>query len=481
VGQRTKHVFINIIWSGVERFSFILIQLISTLVIARFITPSDFGLVSILLIFNTIGYAFVESGFGQALIREKHVDEIDFNSVFYFNILVSVIVYSILFLSSPLIASFFSQPKLELISKIVFISIPIYSLGIVHQTIMVRESKFKNLSLVSILASGFSGLIAIICAYILKNYWAIVIQVISYSFLRLLFFFIFSRWKPQFIFSWVRVNKLFPFSINLLLTTIIGVFFDNLYSLIIGKFYSSSVLGNYSQARRMQQLPTATITSMLLTVFYPLFADMQYESAKLKEVFLKSLSIILYIISPLMCFLAISADYLFPLLLTDKWSGAILFFKILCITGIFYPIHIFNINLLKAIGESKAYLIIEVINKVIMMFFLLFAYKLDIISLVVSQVIYYVVVVIFLDLSFCGKKVGINFLDQLKVIMPVVFASISSVVITYILMLNIKFFSNLISTLMVFIFGSFIYYGISIIFKLESRLHLISVIKNLKN
>lgn len=414
-------------WSFLERILPIFFQLVTTILLARALMPSDFGVISVLFIFNALSLVIIDSGFSQALIRSPEVSDIEYNSIFIFNATISILIYLGLALSAPYIANFFKNEDLNSVALVYFLNIPISSFGIVSMAVLYRKLNFKEIALCSIVSAIISSAIALTMSYYYKSYWALVYQTLSCSLIKAILLLTFGKWRFKLEFSLQSIQKHIPFSINLLGTGISAAIFDNLYSIVLGYKFSVIDLGNYTQAKRIQHLLPSTITSIAMNVFFPRFSQIQKDKAKLKVAFIKSQANLLNIICIVMGCLFVSVDDLFPILLTEKWNDSIFFFKALCLVGILFPVHISNVNILKVTGNGSLCFKLEIFNKIIMVFFLSISIKWGIKGVIYGQLLYYLVTVFCIDIVHSAKEIGVGFRDQLTSILPVFSSLILSV------------------------------------------------------
>ncbi|NMH89333.1 lipopolysaccharide biosynthesis protein [Flavivirga algicola] len=445
----------GVLWSGLEKFTTLFIQLISTLIIARVISPVDFGLIGMLAVFMAVAQIILDSGFGQALIRKKDATNRDYSSVFYLNIVLGIILYTIFYFSSPFIAYFFNEPDLELISKIAFIIIPINALGLIQFTILNKDLNFKKLSKVAILSAFISGVLGVTIAFYCMNVWALVAQSIFFYFLRTVFLWVFSSWRPIRKFSIDSIKEMYSFSLNLLLTGLIGSIFNNLYSVVIGKVYSPIDLGYFSQADRFQKIPSTSITGVIQSVTFPILSKVQNQDQRLRKGYLKIIGVAFFIIAPIMMFLMIISESLFDILLTSKWHTASIYFKYFCIIGALYPLSSINLNILNIKGKGKLILKLEIFRKLLLCLILAVTFQISMMALMYGSVLYSICQLI-LNSYFSGKQISLSLKRQLLNLSPIVIAVLPAIGITIIL----NMFSNDIHKLVLMLFQFVIFFGI---------------------
>lgn len=431
-----KQLASNTLWKYLELVSVSGIQLLSTFVLARFLTPADYGIIGMVVVFTALANVFIESGFSQALIREKEVTRIDYSTILYFNIIASILIYILLFFSSDLIAKFYSEPQLSNICKVTFLVLPINAFGIIQNAKLQRELRFKKICMISIISIVVSCIISIWVAYMLRNVWALVIQNVLIMLCKTFLFWITTDFIPLLKFSKRSFRKYFHFSKNLLLSSLIGTIFNNIYTLIIGKKYSTTDLGFYSQADRIKNLASHTTTQVIQSVSYPILSKQNNETGNIKNVYKDIISIALIFVGFIMSLLIGCAQDLFEFLMgNSEWREAGVFFILLGINGILYPLHCINQNILMVKGDSRTVLWLEITRRAIMIIILLITSRFDIHYFVFGLTIYSIVL-LFINLHFCGKPIEYTIIEQLKDIYPVLIRFVI-MIITMILIGNI--------------------------------------------
>lgn len=407
----------NTIWNSVERFSNMGIQLLCTFILARYLTPSDYGIIGMLAVFNAVANSFIDSGFGLSLIREKMVSREDYSTILYFNVVLSMFFYIALYLCSGLIADFYNQPILVDLSKVVFLMLPFQAVGLVQNTILQKELKFKKLCIISISSSIISAIVAIIFAYIYENVWALAIQMVLSQFLRSLFLWISTDFVPILKFSKVSFAKYFAFSKDILISGLIGNIIGNIQSILIGKYYSASDLGFYSQADRIKTIASTSTTGVIQNVTYPTLAKVYNDGGDLKGAYKKVIMItILFVGSVMSLLMGISSD-LFGILMGSQWREAGVYFLLLGISGLLFPLHSVNQNILLVKGESKKILYLEISRKCIMLIIVFITIHFNV-YLFAAGLSIYSFLLLFLNLSVCGKPIGYGIWSQLRDVSP---------------------------------------------------------------
>lgn len=403
----------GVIWSAVERFASQGVEFIFGILIARLLLPEDYGVIAMLNIFLAISRTFIDSGFETALIRKADRTETDFSTVFYFNIAVSAICYLILWIASPFIADFYDTPLLESVTKVVALNLIFNALAGIQSAKLSIEIDFKSRANVSLIHACVSGAVGLWLAFKGYGVWALVAQSLSAAAVRTVTLWVIVRWKPRFVFSKKSFKELFSFGSKLLAVGLMNTMFNNIYSIVIGKFYSSSSLGVYSKANSLSQFPSSNVTGVFQSVLFPVLSSIQDDERRMLDVYKRFLRISSFVVFPLMIGLAAVADPLIRILLTDKWEGSIYLLQILCFSTIWAPVIAVNTNLLKVKGRSDYFLKVEVINRIIGVVILCLTIPFGLV-----QMCYGVVVATFLSVclnSYYTKKlIGYGFLSQLK-------------------------------------------------------------------
>lgn len=471
---------IGIMWNALELLSGKFIQIVITIILARILTPEDFGIIALLVIFTELSKVLLDSGFSQALIRRDNNSDIDYNSVFYFNIFIGIIIYIILFVSAPFISDFYEYPALTDISRIIFLTIIINSFSVVQNAIVIKDMNFKILAKRTIISNFVAGLIAVYLAYEDFGVWALVNQMIIISILRVILLWSSSPWKPSLSFSTSPIKELFPFSKNILFSGFIDVLASNIQVLLIGKFYSQAEIGFYSQAKLLSTIPSQTLTSIVKNVTFPSMSKIKDEKEKLKTVFRKIISLSVYIVFPFMLVLIAIAEVLIPLLLGNKWIPAIDYFMLLCIIGAIYPLYTINQNIFLASGNSKLLLNVSIAKRVITILSILITIKFGVLTLVIGQVISTVINTL-ITMYYSGKEIDYTLKEQFEDLQKIFYISIIMFTIIYyldkIIFINDPYIYILIKILIAF----FTYILFSFIFRIPAILEIKDILLKIKN
>lgn len=412
--KTTKGLF----WSSVERFSNQGMSFFFSVILARMLAPSDFGIIAMITIFFAVAQSFVDSGFSNALVRKTDRREEDFSTCFYFNIGVGIIAYIVLFLIAPLVASFYNQPILSPIIRITGLGVVLNSLCVVQQALFTIKIDFKSQAKVTLSATIISGIVGVVLAYQGYGVWALVWQGVVLSLVRMGLLWLMSKWRPKAGFSKDSFHYLFGYGSKLLASGLLDTIYNNIYPIVIGKFYSPAQLGNYSRALSFAQLPSSNITSILQRVTFPVLSTIQDDIPRLQANYRRLLKLSAFIIFPLMTGLAAVAFPMIRLILTPKWEGCSLYLQIICFALMWYPIHAINLNLLQVKGRSDLFLHLEIIKKIVGVCIMCITIPLGITAMCIGMVASSLIS-LFINTYYTGKLINIGCLKQMRDLTPI--------------------------------------------------------------
>lgn len=352
-------------WSFVDNIANTGVSFLVGIILARLLTPEEFGILGMITIFIAISNSIVDSGFSNALIRKNNATRIDYNTVFYFNLVIGILFYGILYLASPAISKFFNEPQLIPVTRVMGSILIINALGIIQRTLLVKQVDFKTQTKVSIIASVSSGIIGIVMAIGGLGVWSLVGQQITRQFLNTLFLWVFSRWRPEIEFSIQSFKELFEFGSKLLVSGLLDTIYKNIYYIVIGRFYSAAQLGQYTRAEQFNTIFSSNLTSIVQRVSYPVLSSIQDEPERLKTAYTKIIKSTMLITFACMLGLAAVAKPFILILIGEKWITSIGYLQIICFAGMLYPLHAINLNILQVKGRSDIFLKLEIIKKTI--------------------------------------------------------------------------------------------------------------------
>lgn len=372
MGQNSNKLIIsNFVWRFSERCGAQLVTFIVSIVLARILAPSDYGKVALITVFTTIMQVFVDSGLGTALIQKKDADDLDFSSVFYFNFVICIILYAVMFVTAPMIATFYSDISLIPIIRVISLTIIISGVKGIQQSYVSRKMMFKRFFYSTLGGTIFSAFFGITLAYVGFGVWAIVIQQLSNTAIDTLILWLTVKWRPKKMFSWNRLKCLLSFGWKMLASALLDTLYNNIRSLIIGKLYSSSDLAFYNQGDKLPSVIVNNINASIDSVLLPTLANEQDDRERVKNMTRRAIKVGTFIMAPLMMGLAFCTSDVVRLILTEKWLPCVPFLQIFCITYMFYPIHTANLNAIKAMGRSDLFLKLEIAKKIVGLFLLL--------------------------------------------------------------------------------------------------------------
>ena len=353
-----------------ERIGTKVVQFSLQLLLARLLVPEDYGLCALLLAFINIATVFVNSGLNTALIQKKEADSLDFSSVLYLSLSISVILYVILFFLSPFIADFFNDKRLSLLMRVLAVSLIIGAFNSVQLSVLTRNMQFRKLFIANLLGMIVSAVVSIVMAMNGFGVWSIVIQYLINRLVVTLALFALVRWMPKLEFSWIRIKSLFSFGWKCMTTNFLSTIVTDIYIAVVGKFYPKSQLGVYDTGNKIPATISETFSSSLGNVLFPAFSKLQNDIPQLRAIVAKSNKISSFLIAPIMFAIIASAHPIISILLTDKWIGAVPFLQMACLLYALYPLHIANISAISAIGRSDVTLKCGIQKKIVDLSFL---------------------------------------------------------------------------------------------------------------
>ena len=468
----------GIMWSAIERFSLQGVQFIIQIILARLLLPSDYGMIGMLAIFLQVAQVFIDSGFTNALIQKKDRTEEDFATVFYFNILVAVLFYGILFFSASLIADFYNMPTLVLVIRFIALSLIINALSAIHRTKLIISVNFKTQSKISLGAAFISGVIGIWMAYVGCGVWALVWQTLLNSIILTILFYCLVHWKPLHTFSKSSFERLFNFGSKLLISSLINTVYRNLYTIVIGKKFSVVELGYYTRAEQFAIFPSNNLNALVSRVAYPILSSIQDDDKCLTNAYRNYIRLSSYIIFPLMVGLLVLANPIISLLLTDKWSGVVILLQILCLDWMFDHLSQINLNLLWVKGRSDLSLRLEIIKKTIAIFILFVSIPFGLEVMCWGRVIYSLIAT-YLNTYYTNSLIDLTLKLQVKDVFP---SLILSFIMGGIVFICISFFeTDIVKIVIGCITGMSFYILLSFLFKLDSFFCILTLIIKTKN
>lgn len=413
MSELKKQTISGVKWNAIGRFSTQGVSFVIGLLLARKLSPSDYGVVGMLGIFFAIAQTFIDSGFGSALIRKKDCSDADFSTAFYFNIAVGIISFITLFLSAPYIARFFNTPILLDVTRVLSVNLFINSLTIVQHAKLNAAIDFKSQAKVSLLSTLVSGGVGLSMAYLGFGVWSLVYQSVSLAIVRAILLWHMTQWRPQRVFSRESFQYLFGFGSKILSASLLHTVYANLTTILIGKFYTAKDLGYYSRGESLATLPSSNITSILQSVTYPILSKIQDDDARLIQAYRKYISMTSMVIFFGMCLLAALAKPFILTLLTEKWANSIIYLQVFCFAWMFDHLCALNLNILYVKGRTDLVLRLEIIKKIISITMIIASIPFGVLAICISRAIYTQIAVI-INTYYTGKLYGLGYLDQVR-------------------------------------------------------------------
>lgn len=426
MGELKDKAVSGVKWNAIGRFSTQGVNFVIGLILARLLSPSDYGVVGMVGIFFAIAQTFIDSGFGSALIRKNDCTDTDYSTAFYFNILVGLVCCILLCIASPFIADFFNTPILKDLIKVMSLNMLIGSFAIVHGTKLTHAVDFKSQSIVNLLTAVLSGSMGIFMAYKGFGVWSLVFQQLIATILRVLFLYIATKWVPKREFSKDSFKCLFNFGSKILTASLLHTIYANMTTMIIGKFYSAIDLGYYTRGESLAKYPSTNITSVLQTVTYPVLSKIQDDDEQLIRAYRKLISMTSLVIFFGMFLLIAMAKPLIITLLTDKWQDAIVYLQVFCFAYMFDHICALNLNILYVKGYSNLVLKLEIIKKAISISMIIAAVPFGVLAVCIARALYSQVAVI-INTYYTGKLFGLGYFKQVKDFSKYLLSSIVSI------------------------------------------------------
>lgn len=455
----------GVTWSAVEKFARQGLMTLFTILIARQLSPSDYGLVAMLNIFLAVAQLFVDSGFVEALIRKQDRTEVDFSTTFWFNIGIAFIIYAILYVLSPLIAYFYNEPLLEEILVWVSLVFVINSFRVVQQAKLSIALNFRCQTWITMIAISVSGGVGLWMAYNEFGVWTLVWQPLLQNFLNVLLLWISAGWMPSLTFSKKSFRELFGFGSKLLITRTLHTLYTNGSYLLVGKFYSPALTGLYSQSVQMTSFLPVSVSDVVARVAYPIECELQHDDDALQRIFYRFLRMNAFIVFPLMAGLAAMAEPVVRLLLTDKWMDAVPLMQILCFGWMWQPFSVATWQILNAKNRSDYYLKSEIIKKIIAFVILISSMFFGITMVCIGWVIYCVIDLYIITLYTKRLIPCISYKGEMRVLLPILLRSLLMGGIVYSLRYLID--SDLLLIVFGILSGFIVYAGISSLTKSE--------------
>lgn len=465
----------GIVWTSANQFVNYGLQFVVGIIMARLLTPSDFGITAIPAIFIAVASVFSEAGFSNALIRKNEISDNDLSTAFYYSLFVGLFCYLILFISSPIIADFYNIPILKPLMRVTALSFLLSSLMTPQNVILKRKLDFKSISVINIISKIIGSFAGIILAYIGMGLWSLVALTIISNVISCILMWIFVRWHPSKLWSKESFQYLWNYGNKIMLIGVMDQVFQNISQAVIGKIYNSAQLGVYNRAYSFAYLPSQQITGVIQNVSFPILSKIQNDKMRLSINYRRLLKSSAYIVFPIMLMVATLAKPLVIVLLTEKWIECVPYLRLVCLWGMWYPIHAINLNLLQVVGRTDLSLRLEIIKKIILVIFLVVTLPMGIYVYLLGCIVNSMIVLA-INTYFTGKIINVGYFKQMKDLTPILLLSLISCIITY---TAISFIDNVMLQLTfgLLLWGS-AYGSFSLLFHREQLIDIIKLIRN---
>lgn len=472
-----NRILTNFIWRFAERSGAQLVTFVVSIVLARILAPEDYGTIAIVTVFTTILQVFVDSGLGTALIQKKDADDLDFSSVFYFNLALCIVLYVGMYAAAPLIADFYQDLTLVPIIRVISLTVVVSGLKNVQQAYVSRNMQFRLFFFSAIGGTVISAILGIVMANMGFGVWALAAQQLSNVAINTMILWVTVKWRPKWMFSWERLKGLLGYGWKLLVSALLDTGYQNLRNLIIGRVYSKMDLAYYDQGDKFPKVIVTNINTATDSVLLPAMSVEQDNPQRVKLMTRRAIKTSTYIMAPLMMGLAFCAEPIVSLVLTDKWLPCVPFLRIFCITYMFWPIHTANLNAIKAMGHSDWFLKLEIIKTAICLAVLLVAMQFGVMAIAYSALLTSVLSQI-INAWPNKKMLQYGYLEQVRDFAPGVLLALGMGLCVYAVGL-LPLPTAVMLAIQIFL-GAAIYIGVSAALKLEEFRYLLDIVKSFR-
>lgn len=404
-------------WSAIDNVAQYAVSFVVSIVLARLLSPDDYGLLGIIAIFTAICTAIIEGGLTNAIIRKKVPSQDDYNTLFFLNLMLSLFLYLVIFLCSPLIANFFGREELVALTRASSLSMVIGALAIVQQTRLTKRIDFKTQTKITIIASVVSGIVGIGMALLGFGVWALVAQTLSSQLLRTILLWVYNHWIPQLRFSVASFKELFGFGWKLMVSQLLNTLWQELYQVVVGRFYSPATLGQYTRAKGFSQLFSKNLTGVIQRVSFPVLSDIQDDKPRMINAYRRIIRTTMFVTAICMIMLGAISEPLLYCLIGPKWHEAATYLPLICLAASLYPLHAINLNMLQVQGRSDLFLGLEIIKKIIALGPLFIGAFVGIMPMLYSNLVVGIISFL-LNSYYSGKLLNYSSWMQLKDVAP---------------------------------------------------------------
>ena len=420
----------GVAWTSLDQVLGMGFGFVIGVILARLLSPDDYGLLAMIAVFNAIAFAFLDSGFGNALIRKPNLTEDDNTTAFCFNIVAGIVLYGVIWLIAPWVTVFYDKPILTQLLRVEALLLIISSFKIVQNTQLSRALNFKAKAIINVSSQVISGAIAIYAAYHGFGVWSLVIQHIASGIISLIMLWLFSPWRPRGKWSKKSFGYLWGYGSKLLASGLLDRIYGNIYPIIIGKFYSAADLGQYTRATHYAYMPSKTLTSVLQQVTFPVLSQIQEDTDRLANSYRRMLRFTVFLVFPIMLGMVALASPLVIALVTDKWAPCIPYLRVICCAAMWYPVHAINLNLLQVKGRSDLFLRLEIIKKAIITVVVFVCVPFGVMGICYGAV-FTSLACLAINTYYTGKLINVGFVRQMMDMAPSLLASLVMGAVVY--------------------------------------------------
>ena len=463
----------GVAWTSLDQVATLGFGFVIGVILARILSPDDYGLLAMIAVFNAIAFAFINSGFGNALIRKPDLTENDNSTAFYFNIVAGVVMAGVIWLIAPLVAMFYDKPILCQLLRVEGLLLIVSSFTIVQNAQLTRALNFKAKMIINVASQVLAGVIAIVAAYRGFGVWSLVFQHIASGIIRMILFWVISPWRPRGQWDKRSFGYLWGYGSKLLASGLLDTVYTNIYPIVIGKFYSAADLGQYTRAKQYASMPSQGLTGVIQQVTFPVLSQIQEDDERLAGSYRRMLRFTVFLVFPIMIGMAALAYPLVIALVTDKWAQCVPYLQVICFASMWYPVHAINLNLLQVKGRSDLFLSLEIIKKAIVTVAIFICVPFGIMGICIGSLCTSIICLA-INTYYTGKLIHVGFLRQMKDMTPTLLASLAMGVVIYFAVM--PFENNWVKLAVGIPFGVALYLAIAKVFRMPELQEALGII-----
>ena len=463
----------GVAWTSLNKVLDLGFGFVIGIILARLLSPSDYGLLAMIAVFNAIAFAFLDSGFGNALIRKPDLTEDDNTTAFLFNLVAGIALFGVIWFIAPWVSVFYDKPILTPLLRAEGSLLIVTSFKIVQNTQLTRALNFKAKMIIRIVSSVSGGVIGIIAAYSGLGVWALVVMHIADALISLVLLWVISPWRPRGKWSKKSFNYLWGFGSKLLASGLLDTIYGNIYPIIIGKFYSAADLGQYTRAKQYAAMPSTSLTGAIQQVTFPVLSQIQDDDQRLGNNYRRMLRFTVFIVFPIMMGMAALAHPLVISLVTDKWAQCIPYLQVSCFSMMWYPVHAINLSLLQVKGRSDLFLRLEIIKKALITVVVFICVPFGIMGICYGAV-FTSLACLAINTYYTGKLINVGFVRQMMDMTPTLLASLAMGAVVYFAVM--PFGSDVVKLAVGIPVGMVIYLAIAKVFRMPELQEALDII-----